>query len=263
MPRFRIWSKPRVSRRRQHREPVIGGRPPRRGSGRHCLLDGQRRDADPDPWPGLGVRPKGVRVNAVTPGLILGSAFHAQHTPEEMQRKIIAGIPLGRAARPKTSRVRSSTWPASSTVSSRARRSTSTAGSTWCNRLIGLIGFIGLAGWKAQFDTQTAGRRGAQRDGAAVEPTRFRTIASPRPSSGTGLIRTNAALKHSRAQRRSSPGPSSSIVTTTDWPSRPPRRPRVTGKPARVVEDVSENLVDVFPRPCTSSVGSTCTSIVS
>ena len=41
--------------------------------------------------------PKGVRVNAVTPGLILGSAFHAQHTPEETQRKIIAGIPLGRA----------------------------------------------------------------------------------------------------------------------------------------------------------------------
>ncbi len=41
--------------------------------------------------------PKGVRVNAVTPGLILGSAFHAQHTPEDMQRKIIAGIPLGRA----------------------------------------------------------------------------------------------------------------------------------------------------------------------
>lgn len=41
--------------------------------------------------------PKGVRVNAVTPGLILGSAFHTQHTPEETQRKIIAGIPLGRA----------------------------------------------------------------------------------------------------------------------------------------------------------------------
>ena len=40
--------------------------------------------------------PKGVRVNAVTPGLILGSAFHTQHTPEETQRKIIAGIPLGR-----------------------------------------------------------------------------------------------------------------------------------------------------------------------
>lgn len=41
--------------------------------------------------------PQGVRVNAVTPGLILGSAFHAQHTPEEMQRRIVAGIPLGRA----------------------------------------------------------------------------------------------------------------------------------------------------------------------
>jgi 3-oxoacyl-[acyl-carrier protein] reductase len=41
--------------------------------------------------------PKGIRVNAVTPGLILGSAFHAQHTPEEMQQRIVAGIPLGRA----------------------------------------------------------------------------------------------------------------------------------------------------------------------
>lgn len=41
--------------------------------------------------------PKGVRVNAVTPGLILGSAFHAQHTPEEAQKRIIASIPLGRA----------------------------------------------------------------------------------------------------------------------------------------------------------------------
>ena len=39
---------------------------------------------------------KGVRVNAVTPGLILGSAFHAQHTPAEMQQRIITGIPLGR-----------------------------------------------------------------------------------------------------------------------------------------------------------------------
>lgn len=41
--------------------------------------------------------PKGVRVNAVTPGLILGSTFHATHTPEENQKRIIAGIPLGRA----------------------------------------------------------------------------------------------------------------------------------------------------------------------
>ena len=41
--------------------------------------------------------PKGVRVNAVAPGLILGSAFHQRHTPEEMQRRIISTIPLGRA----------------------------------------------------------------------------------------------------------------------------------------------------------------------
>lgn len=40
--------------------------------------------------------PKGIRVNAVTPGLILGSRFHEVHTPAEAQQKIIAGIPLGR-----------------------------------------------------------------------------------------------------------------------------------------------------------------------
>jgi 3-oxoacyl-[acyl-carrier protein] reductase len=41
--------------------------------------------------------PQGIRVNALAPGLILGSSFHATHTPPEAQRNIIAGIPLGRA----------------------------------------------------------------------------------------------------------------------------------------------------------------------
>ena len=41
--------------------------------------------------------PQGVRVNALAPGLILGSSFHATHTPPEAQRNIIATIPLGRA----------------------------------------------------------------------------------------------------------------------------------------------------------------------
>ena len=41
--------------------------------------------------------PQGVRVNALAPGLILGSTFHATHTPPDAQRGIIAGIPLGRA----------------------------------------------------------------------------------------------------------------------------------------------------------------------
>jgi 3-oxoacyl-[acyl-carrier protein] reductase len=41
--------------------------------------------------------PKGVRVNALAPGLILGSNFHAVHTPPEAQAAIIAGIPIGRA----------------------------------------------------------------------------------------------------------------------------------------------------------------------
>lgn len=44
--------------------------------------------------------PQGVRVNALTPGLILGTTFHALHTPPEAQKNIIAGIPLGRAGNP-------------------------------------------------------------------------------------------------------------------------------------------------------------------
>lgn len=39
----------------------------------------------------------GIRVNAVAPGLILGSRFHAVHTTEESKRQTIATIPLGRA----------------------------------------------------------------------------------------------------------------------------------------------------------------------
>lgn len=41
--------------------------------------------------------PAGIRVNAVAPGLILGSRFHAVHTTEESKRQTIEGIPLGRA----------------------------------------------------------------------------------------------------------------------------------------------------------------------
>jgi 3-oxoacyl-[acyl-carrier protein] reductase len=41
--------------------------------------------------------PYGIRVNAVAPGLILGSRFHAVHTTEESKKKTIDGIPLGRA----------------------------------------------------------------------------------------------------------------------------------------------------------------------
>ncbi len=43
----------------------------------------------------------GIRVNAVTPGFILGTKFHATHTTEEGARKAIAQIPLGRAGTPQ------------------------------------------------------------------------------------------------------------------------------------------------------------------
>ena len=41
--------------------------------------------------------PKGVRVNAVAPGLILGTSFHNTHTTKESATKTIAGIPINRA----------------------------------------------------------------------------------------------------------------------------------------------------------------------
>ena len=40
------------------------------------------------------------RVNALAPGLILGTAFHAIHTPPEAVSGIVAGIPLGRPGAP-------------------------------------------------------------------------------------------------------------------------------------------------------------------
>lgn len=40
--------------------------------------------------------PQGVRVNALAPGLILGTSFHNTHTTAESARQTIAGIPLGR-----------------------------------------------------------------------------------------------------------------------------------------------------------------------
>ena len=40
--------------------------------------------------------PQGVRVNALAPGLILGTSFHSTHTTAESARATIAGIPLGR-----------------------------------------------------------------------------------------------------------------------------------------------------------------------
>ena len=44
--------------------------------------------------------PQGVRVNAVAPGLILGTRFHDTHTTEASARATVAGIPLARAGTP-------------------------------------------------------------------------------------------------------------------------------------------------------------------
>lgn len=44
--------------------------------------------------------PLGIRVNALAPGLILGTRFHATHTTESSAQQTIAAIPLGRAGTP-------------------------------------------------------------------------------------------------------------------------------------------------------------------
>lgn len=44
--------------------------------------------------------PQGIRVNAVAPGLILGTHFHNTHTTDESARATVAQIPLARAGSP-------------------------------------------------------------------------------------------------------------------------------------------------------------------
>lgn len=44
--------------------------------------------------------PRGIRVNAVAPGFILGTKFHATFTTEQSARETIAAIPLKRAGNP-------------------------------------------------------------------------------------------------------------------------------------------------------------------
>lgn len=41
--------------------------------------------------------PQGIRVNALAPGLILGTSFHTTHTTEQSANATVATIPLGRA----------------------------------------------------------------------------------------------------------------------------------------------------------------------
>jgi 3-oxoacyl-[acyl-carrier protein] reductase len=42
------------------------------------------------------VGPQGIRVNALAPGLILGTSFHTTHTTKQSADATVAGIPLGR-----------------------------------------------------------------------------------------------------------------------------------------------------------------------
>jgi 3-oxoacyl-[acyl-carrier protein] reductase len=44
--------------------------------------------------------PRGIAVNAVAPGLILGTPFHEQFTPPAAQEAVIGRLPMGRAGRP-------------------------------------------------------------------------------------------------------------------------------------------------------------------
>ena len=44
--------------------------------------------------------PQGTRVNAVAPGLILGTLFHDTHTTKASAAKTVAGIPIERAGNP-------------------------------------------------------------------------------------------------------------------------------------------------------------------
>ena len=47
------------------------------------------------------IGPRGIRVNCVAPGLILGTYFHQTHTSADSARQTIAEIPLGRAGSPQ------------------------------------------------------------------------------------------------------------------------------------------------------------------
>lgn len=44
--------------------------------------------------------PQGIRVNAVAPGLILGTSFHETHSTQESVEETTKGIPVGRAGNP-------------------------------------------------------------------------------------------------------------------------------------------------------------------
>ena len=48
----------------------------------------------------LELASKGIRINAVAPGLILGTRFHATHTSDAAVRDMTRQIPLGRAGSP-------------------------------------------------------------------------------------------------------------------------------------------------------------------
>ena len=72
---------------------------------------------------------RNITVNCVAPGFI--DTDMTQALPEAQRAKLLEKIPLGRLGSPRTSRMRSRSWPRRRPATSPAPRCTSTAACTW------------------------------------------------------------------------------------------------------------------------------------